>query len=376
MSGNVTEFRRPQPLDIIAPPKWQGIIAPPYDWMVDGCFLRGTVAMLSGDGGLGKSLLIQQLCTAAATGKAWLGLATKQCKSLAVFCEDDEDELHRRQEKINAHYGIDHGDIEGAQYMSRVGQESMLAAFRDKGEKMEQTAFFDQVQTAAKDFGAQIVVFDTVADVFSGDEIRRTQVRRFVTLLRRLALSIQGVVILTAHPSLQGMSTGTGLSGSTAWNNSVRSRLYLTASKDADADQEARNERWLKTMKNNQGAYGDKIQLRWSDGVFVRTDTEGPNFLEKIDLDRRLLDALRDLVKSGTRVAADRSAKNSFAAKVRDLPQFKRLPFSAALASIDRLREAGKVVVVPCGQKSRPVACIRTTDSRYLDEIDPPSGAL
>jgi hypothetical protein len=34
-------------------------------------------------------------------------------------------------------------------------------------------------------------------------------------------------VLLTGHPSLTGINTGTGTSGSTAWNASVRSRLYF-----------------------------------------------------------------------------------------------------------------------------------------------------
>ncbi|MDP6385061.1 MAG: hypothetical protein QGI93_02590, partial [Planctomycetota bacterium] len=47
--------------------------------------------------------------------------------------------------------------------------------------------------------------------------------------------------------------TGSGFSGSTAWNNSVRSRLYLTKPKLGDDDQADHRtpERLLRAMKSN-----------------------------------------------------------------------------------------------------------------------------
>jgi hypothetical protein len=47
--------------------------------------------------------------------------------------------------------------------------------------------------------------------------------------LRGLALETSSTALLLAHPSLSGMASGSGTSGSTAWSNSVRSRLYLTS---------------------------------------------------------------------------------------------------------------------------------------------------
>lgn len=257
------------PFQTFNPSTWEGKKPPGYNWIVDGCFLPGTVAMLSGDGGLGKSLLLQQLATCVALGKPWLGMNVRRGRAFAMFCEDDKDELHRRQVRINAHYECGMADLEeDVLFASRVGQENGLMYFDRQNDAVRPAPLFDQVSYAAKQLGASVVILDTVADVFTGNEIIRNQVRRFVTNLRRLALELQGVVILSHHPSLQGMANGTGLSGSTAWNNSVRSRLYLTKKKDG-----AENERFLKTMKNNQGPWGGKVRLEWQKGVFVRTDT-------------------------------------------------------------------------------------------------------
>lgn len=377
MNGNVSQFpnaRRPQPFEPFSPAKWQGIEPPPFRWMVDGCFLRGTVAMLSGDGGLGKSLLMQQLCTAAALGKSWLGLATQKCRTFAMFCEDDEDELHRRQERINALYECDHGDLESSLYISRVGLDTPLAEIDRRTDNLRPTQHYEALLQSCREFGAQIVVLDTVADVFWGDEIRRGQVRKFVTLLRRLAVEIQGTVILTAHPSLTGMSSGTGLSGSTAWNNSVRARLYLTRIKsqasEEDQEQDERNERFLKTMKNNQGPYGDKLRLRWANGVFVRADQESDGFVERLDMDNRMISALRRMVQNGGRPIADPNAANGFANTVRKEAECKRYKWAAIKSAQERLIESGRIVRVTLGPPSRRIVYVRTPDTKLPGEID------
>ena len=251
-----------------SPADWQGSRAPAYDWMVDGCFLRGTVAILAGDGGLGKSLLCQQLCTAAAVGRAWLGLPVARVRSLALFCEDDRDELQRRQEAINRYYDCSMADLEDVMILDRAGRDSVLMRFGRWGDEGHTTPAFEKIKLLAEEHGAQILILDTVADVFSGNEIDRNQPRTFVRLLRRWALERQGVVILTQHPSVAGMSEGSGRSGSTGWRNSVRSMVYLTK----DKKDEDGNNRVLKTMKMNAGKSDGKYKLTWHKGVFVRIE--------------------------------------------------------------------------------------------------------
>ena len=249
---------------------WEGRQSQPISWMVENAFIRGTVAILAGDGGLGKSLLLQQLITASAFGMPWLGMATVPSRSLAVFCEDDMDELHRRQERINAHYGVRMNELEPVMMESRPGRDCTLMQFERWGANAKRTIMFDQLTHAAKQHKASIVILDTLADVFNGNEIDRNQPRTFIRALRKLALEIQGVVILTQHPSVEGMNSGSGRSGSTGWHNSVRSRLYLTKPKgDGPSD-----ERHLKTMKQNAGKFGGHVSVTWKDGVFRLTEQE------------------------------------------------------------------------------------------------------
>ena len=79
----------------------------------------------------------------------------------------------------------------------------------------------------------QIVIVDTAADIFAGNENDRAQVRQFIGLLRGLAIDANCGVLMVSHPSLTGINSGSGTSGTTGWHNSVRSRLYFKAANDA-----------------------------------------------------------------------------------------------------------------------------------------------
>jgi RecA-family ATPase len=361
------------PFEIISPASWGRGDPPPYDWIVEGCFLAGTVAMLSGDGGLGKSLLMQQLCTAAAVGERWLGLATRRCKCFAMFCEDDSAELHRRQARINQHYGCDSGDLEDVLYTARAGLENLLLEFRRNDDKGVRTSVFEQLCHAVRDFGAQIIVIDTVADTFGGNEIMRSHVRRFINALRALAMEMHGVVILTSHPSLTGLNSGTGISGSTAWNNSVRSRLYLTRPKrrpeEEGEDVDDSNERVLRTMKNNSAAAGGRIPLRWEKGVFVRSDSgASAGLFDRLAMERDLVDGLRGLIRDGTLVPADKNARNGFANAIRAVSSCKQYSWAIVCAAQERLIESGTLERVEMGPPSKRRVYLRPSDMRYPGE--------
>lgn len=257
----------PDSFEPFSPVKWHGRSAPAADWMVDGCFMRGTVAILAGDGGLGKTLICQQLMTAVALGKRWMGLRTCTARSLGVFCEDDKATLQRRQEAINRHYGCTMLDLDAMRMESMIDREFVLMRFPQWGGEGKRQRAFDQLEQAATAYKAQFIFLDTLSHVFSGNEVDRNQPHTFVRELRKLAVKIQGCVILTQHPSNEGLKSGSGASGSTGWHNSVRSRVYLTAATKKGEDERI-NERVLRLMKNNEGKRGTKIELVWDNGVF------------------------------------------------------------------------------------------------------------
>ena len=249
---------------VVNPACLVGKAIPPREWLVDDLIPHGTVSLLSGDGGLGKSLLMQQLMIAAATGRDWLGLKTRKCRAFGLFCEDDNNELWRRQKAICESTSLSLESCFNMEWLSGDGIDPVLMEFggSDAGKT---TPLFDGLVEYLEWREVELVIIDTAADTFAGNEISRIHVRNFINrALRVMATRLGATVILTSHPSRAGMYDGTGLSGSTAWNNSVRSRLYLTRP-DGERNN---NVRLLQMKKSNYGSTEPEIRIIWQDGVF------------------------------------------------------------------------------------------------------------
>jgi RecA-family ATPase len=258
---------------------WAREKPPRREWLIEGLLPNATVSMLGGDGGTGKSLLALQLAVAVATGGRWLGLNVERPGTVMFLsAEDDKDELHRRLSEICAFHDLNICDLDRLLIRSLAGDDALLATLDRKTNTLKATALYEKLNRAMA-AGLSLLVLDTLADLHAGEENHRAHARQFIGLLRGLAIRHKCSVLLLAHPSLTGMANGSGLSGSTAWNASVRSRLYLDRVKEGGAEPDT-TLRVLKTLKANYGAVGGEISIRWREGVFVEDvqnfDDEGP----------------------------------------------------------------------------------------------------
>jgi RecA-family ATPase len=304
-------------LEVVDPRDLQGLIVPDRQWIVQDWLPIGYTTANYGDGGTGKTLLAQQLMTSCATGQPWLGLAAKRCKVFALFCEDDENELHRRQDSINQQYGIDFSDLGDMRWVSGVGVDNLLVTFGSDGVGVH-TARFDELTKAAKEFGAELVVIDTAADTFGGNENDRGQVRQYVGAgLNKLAHDIGGAVLLNAHPSRSGMSASGDLDGgSTSWSNTVRSRWSLARPTDDDTPADT-DERILTRRKANYSQVGAEIKMRWERGVLVPAGggSEVSGVIARAHAAEVFLDILDRCKSQGMRISNSKHSGN-FAPKV------------------------------------------------------------
>src|SRR5262249_13260668 len=129
------------------------------------------------------------------------------------------------------------------------------------------------------------------------------------------------------------------------------------------------NERVLKTMKANYGAAGGRVPLLWKDGVFVRQDEQQAlSIVDKLEIDRLVIEGLRQLVSNDTKAPCDPNAPNGFANAVRKLPACKHLAWAAVVSSQERLLSAGKVAKVELGPPSRRRVYLRPADMLYPGE--------
>src|SRR6516165_6940875 len=145
-----------------------------------------------------------------------------------VECEDDETELHRRARCIADYYEtpISEAIKGGFRLISFAGHDAVLATVSKSG-KLEPTPLYKAFLEEAGDIKPKMIGIASSANVFAGSENDRSQVQQFVGMLTRIAMAANGAVNLISHPSLTGINTDSGLSGTTQWHNAVRARFYM-----------------------------------------------------------------------------------------------------------------------------------------------------
>ncbi|SFO90983.1 AAA family ATPase [Tranquillimonas alkanivorans] len=338
----------------------KGKRVPEREWLVPDWVPSKTVTLFSGDGGTGKSLLALQMAVAVASGGGWLGLPVKAGRVIYMSAEDDDDELHRRTDDILRANCRDYEDVEGLTLRSLAGEDALLAVETQLA--LMQSALFKELEQRTADEQPALVVIDTLADVYPANENDRAKVRQFIGILRGLALRQKCAVILLGHPSLTGLNSGSGTSGSTAWNNSVRSRMYLHRIVE-DGYEPDPNKRILSSRKNNYGPTGTEIGMTWDAGVF-KADSK-PTGLDRMSANARaeriFLKLLSTFTAQGRRVNA--KGGTNYAPKVFAAhPNSEGMTKRALSAAMESLLTSGKLVVMTEGPQSRRVSYIAEAD--------------
>jgi RecA-family ATPase len=315
------------------------------------------VTLLSGDGGTGKSLLAHLLGISVAAGGlgcSWLGMPVRAGRVIYLSCEDDDEEIHRRSADILRHHGLDYHDIAGMTIRSLAGEDALLAI--ETKIALVQTELFVELEARAAHEQPALIILDTLADVYPANENDRVKVRQFIGILRGLAIRQRCAIMLLGHPSLTGLSSGTGTSGSTAWNNSVRSRLYLERIAQ-DGYEPDPDRRILTTKKANYGRVGGEIDMRWCDGVFVADvgETRLDRMSAGMKAERVFLKLLRQHTEQGRRVNA--AGGLHYAPKVfAEHPDSEGCTKKALRTAMERLLVSGKLAIQQEGPPSRRVS--------------------
>jgi RecA-family ATPase len=330
---------------------------PPREWAVPDRIPVRNVAILSGEGSAGKSILLLQLCAAHVLARDWIGTLPTPGPVIYLGCEDDDDEICRRLESIAVHYRVTRKQIaeEGLHVLAYAGRDATLAV-ADKSGRLRATQLFEQLKRDAIATKPKLIVLDTVADVFAGNENDRAQVRQFITILRGLALDASTTIVAASHPSLTGINSDSGLSGSTAWHNSVRARMYLKSADEVDDPKL----RVLVVKKNNYGPEEETILLRWRNGVYIPEPR--PGSLERLAEDRKVDDLFIDLLQrfiKQNRNVSDKVGPSYAPAIFAQEPEARnaknaRIGKQALADAMSRLFASNRIHVEIYGRPSRP----------------------
>ena len=255
----------PKPPPLLKPVSVSDVLthpSPPPAFIWDGYLPRGEVALFGAHGGTGKSVVALMLAVCAAFGRPLFGIGTIPCKVVFASLEDGADIVRHRIAGICRSWGIDPVPLEERLRIVDGTEHPELFSAETRGSG-ETTASYTELCKLVQSEDAGLVLIDNASDAFGGDEIQRRQVRAFMRTLKMMARLTGCSVLLLAHVDKSTSRNRTAVggeaySGSTAWHNSARSRLFLTRAEDDTLT--------LEHQKSNFGKLCEPLTLQWPDG--------------------------------------------------------------------------------------------------------------
>ena len=307
--------------------------SPPPEFVWRAYVPRKEVTLLGAHGGTGKSFIALMLAIAAALGQALFGVPTEQCRVLFVSLEDGAGTVRHRLGAICRAWGIDAAALDGV-LMVVDGTDNPELFTADGRGSGGLTAVHAELKTLVESAGVGLVIVDNASDAFGGDEIQRRQVRAFMRALGKMAKDNNAAVLLLAHVDknsarMRKAEGSEGYSGSTAWHNSARSRLFMTRT--------AAGTLTLEHQKGNHNIDGlaDTLHINWPNGGLPQIQDAGDRIAvqqaqARTDdhLAREVLKLVAEFERLEQYCGSATNARNNIYATLKGQPAFQALKMS------------------------------------------------
>jgi RecA-family ATPase len=334
------------PATFITPAAWPDEAPPPVDWLASQRIPRADVTTLHGDGGAGKTDIALQLAANVARGAPdWLGQEITTGPVVIISAEEPEREVRRRVWLHGRRDGYDAESLHDLHLWFPDDAAGAVLATPDRHSIMQPTPLFRSIEASIAAVAPVLVIVDNVAATFAGDQNNRVMVRSFVNLWRTIARQASApAVLLLDHPSLSGLTAGTGRGGNMDWRNAVRSALYLRSPDDrAEAD---RGIRTLETAKSNYGPPGNPKRLQWAEGGLQLE--HAPTSLHRLAQDgeaEAVFLRLLDERNAQGRFTSDKKSRNYAPTVFAEMTGNSGFTAKAFARAMDRLFEARKIAL-------------------------------
>ena len=315
---------------------------PSYAW--EGLVPTGHVTLLSAHGGVGKSTIALMLCVAAALNRPLFGIPTNAGNALFVSLEDSGSVVRHRLAWITKAWSLNPAELDRRLAIVDGTDHPEMFTSTGRADAGFTTGTYDEMAELVETEGFGLIVIDNASDAFDGDEIQRRQVRAFMRSLSRLARHTGCAILLLAHVD-KGTSRANqvendeGYSGSTAWHNSSRSRLYL---RRKSGDLLA-----LIHQKNNLGRRCEPLELIWPEGGLPTAARPDDPFQARVrareadDRAAALLRLIAEFEDRGFFCSPEPTAKNNVHAVLRGDPAFDAMRLT---------RDDTKAAVMQCSR--------------------------
>ena len=338
-------FTKHPPINEADCARWLDKEPEPTRFVIGSYAPQGCVTLLIAEGSAGKSILMQTACTCVMTGSRFLGQNVTAGTTAGVFAEDDDNELHVRQVRINRVLDVDMEALIGRVFIqSYAGTDALL--WRDHAPTEFAVDLENQLSQIPE---LRLVVLDNVALLYAGDENSRIEVTGFINHLNGMARRLKVAIILSTHTSKSSDgSFNRASSGSTAWRNACRSAIELTIGDDERPPQ-------LRHNKANYCAKLDTLDLKWRDGVLM-ADLPDIGFvasLGKSTVERAFLEGLRTLTSRGMDLSHKKAASCYAPREIIKLVIGRKFKVKDLERAMSALIVADEIVIEKYGQRSR-----------------------
>lgn len=328
------------PASDLIPMDWralQEVEVEPPEWRIENWLPAGTTTLLAANGGVGKSNLSLQLAVCLAFGYPVLGMTTSQCRVLVLSGEDEARTVHFRVANICADLKVDLSDLADRVVVYDLTRADCVL-WRD-GQVTDRMQWLADVVVRTR---ADVVIVDNASDVFADNENDRTAVRGFMRCLNLIAFETRAAMLLLAHVDKASVRHGAGtesastFSGSTAWNNSARSRWAMTREDDAVV---------LRHEKSNLGPLQGEIKMEFDPHAKVfRPWGSSPGLAAAAMLMRNqhrgaILRLIDDAVNRGINLSLAANARTNAFVMLRgesNFPRISRADFFRMLTDMER----------------------------------------
>ena len=338
--------------------------APLYAW--EGLVPLRNVTLLGAHGGMGKSLIALMLAVASAVGAPLFGIPTRQSIVVYYSAEDDADRLKYQLRWVLRCMGIAPQDIADNLFLlDATTNDPTLFAEVNLGGRREGTTTptYERLREYVADKQATLIIVDNASDTYNASEIERARVRGFVRSLASIARDRDAAVLLLAHVdkgTSRGDRQGTeGYSGSTAWNNSARSRLFMSRQSDGTL--------LLEQQKHNLGKLHEPIRLTWPEGRIPEADVPfGPVVQGIADRghEKALLKLIAEFTARGEHVSAPTTSRTHAAKLLKNEPTYPKIKDAevfALLRKAERISHLERIHVQGTNRHARE--CWQVTDA-------------
>lgn len=227
-------------------------------WVIPNWLPGRTVTLYSGDGGSGKSFCSLDMAVCVALGIDLFGYRIERQRVMLVSAEDDENVLHWRIARICQKYGRKMGELVGWLHLRDASGDDNVLFTDNKFTGAEWKARRDVLLDHFNEAQCKLLILDNASDHYDANENERAKVRQFITGLSG-CLDEDEAVLLLAHVDANtalNPEQSKGYSGSTAWNNSVRSRWFQYRDKDS-------GKVTLKLAKSNYAQAGESVPIEF-----------------------------------------------------------------------------------------------------------------